>query len=431
MKIAYVLLLAIISFACEQPTDPDRIFAVHNSGHVAFTFDKAHAPAAVKTLTAILSQSGYTTLEKTINIITDTSASILFEQVAVGTWKVKVDAKDENGKVLYTGESAVIVLENSVSQINLVLTPVLSGVGSVQINVTWGSNITEWIDLESNPILSRPNNSALIYGIHSSKVLRDNEKYYMWYSMGTPQGGVGVATSSDGINWVHQTTQTIIPLGQPGEWDGNAIAVGPVIKENGVFKMYFYAIGTSQRYRIGYATSSDGIHWEKKTNWIFQGDEIWNYSTVSSAIIKKDSAYLLYYGGRSINSGLYSIGLAVSNDGVSFTPYTNSPILVATTSWEANSIYFPSVIKDDNRYVMAYMNYATPSLSAFGLATSSDGINWQKDGINPFFSWSQYHKPWSSSEIAYPCLFKNDTETRLYYSGYTSTVGKIGMAYKK
>ncbi len=137
-KIIIILTYAFVFFGCDQSNPPTATDQTSNSGTVAFSFDKVNAPSAVKTLTTILTRSGYSTLQKTINIAADTSASILFEQVAIGTWKVKVDAKDENGQVLYTGQSEVIVLENSVSQVNLVLTPVTSGVGSVQINVTWG-----------------------------------------------------------------------------------------------------------------------------------------------------------------------------------------------------------------------------------------------------------------------------------------------------
>lgn len=192
-NIIFFLLLASVGFGCKESNPAASEKPLITSGKVAFTFDKAHTPSAVKTLTTLLSRSGYSTIEKTLNIANDTSATILFEQIAVGTWKVKVDAKNENGLIIYTGQSEIIVLENTVSQVNLVLSPVSSGVGSVQINVTWETNLESWIDLETNPVLSKPNNSSIIYGIHTPKILRDNGKYYMWYSMGTPQGGVGVA----------------------------------------------------------------------------------------------------------------------------------------------------------------------------------------------------------------------------------------------
>ncbi len=138
----FLSLLAIIFFftGCEKTTTPTAADGNSSAGALYFSFDKTNAPAAVKTLTTTLTRSGYSTMQKTINIAADTSASILFEQVAIGAWKVKIDAKDENGQVLFTGQSEVIVLENSVSQVNLVLTPVSTGVGSVQINVTWGTS---------------------------------------------------------------------------------------------------------------------------------------------------------------------------------------------------------------------------------------------------------------------------------------------------
>lgn len=138
------LAILFLLIGCEQATNPAKEKSISTAGNVIFSFDKANAPASVKTLTATLSRSGYTPLTKTINIISDTSAVMLFTEVPVGTWKVKVDAKDEFNKVLYTGEADVVALENTVSQVNLTLLPVSSGVGSVQINVTWGNASSLW-----------------------------------------------------------------------------------------------------------------------------------------------------------------------------------------------------------------------------------------------------------------------------------------------
>lgn len=135
-----VLAVVFLVIGCEKTNAPTGADEKTSAGALYFTFDKTNAPAAVKTLTTTLTRSGYSPLQKTIDIVSDTSASILFEQIAIGTWKVQVDAKNENGQVLYTGQSEVIVLENSVSIVNLVLSAVSTGVGSVQINVTWGAS---------------------------------------------------------------------------------------------------------------------------------------------------------------------------------------------------------------------------------------------------------------------------------------------------
>ncbi|MFA6439508.1 MAG: hypothetical protein WCX28_09385, partial [Bacteriovoracaceae bacterium] len=140
MKNIITIVLLLLAFnGCEQSTEPLVTAPAVVSGNVAFMFDKVNAPASVKTLTTVLSRSGYTAIEKILEITNDTSSSIVFEQVAVGTWKIVIDAKDENGKILYTGQSEVMVMENIVTHVNLVLSLVTSGIGSVQINVTWAS----------------------------------------------------------------------------------------------------------------------------------------------------------------------------------------------------------------------------------------------------------------------------------------------------
>jgi hypothetical protein len=139
MKRTFLIVTIIILFAgCERQDSPVSASAQPESGNVAMVFDKAGAPSGVQTLTATLSRSGYPPIERSLSL-SDTSAVILFTNVAIGAWKVQVDAKDLSGTVLFTGQSEVIVLENAVSQINLILVPVSTGVGSVQINVSWGT----------------------------------------------------------------------------------------------------------------------------------------------------------------------------------------------------------------------------------------------------------------------------------------------------
>ncbi len=54
------------------------------------------------------------------------------------TWHLKVDAEDDSGLVLYTGETEVQIFAGFTSQVYLTLQPTGSGTGSIYINVTWG-----------------------------------------------------------------------------------------------------------------------------------------------------------------------------------------------------------------------------------------------------------------------------------------------------
>lgn len=138
--ISLFLVLAVFFFSCERPTDNSGTERSVNTGKIALAFDKQSAPAAVKTLVITVSRSGFTNKERTVDMVNDTAASVVIEGLAAGTWSIIIDAKNTEGVTLYSGKADVLIVENVVSQVNLTLNPVPSGMGSVQINVTWGNS---------------------------------------------------------------------------------------------------------------------------------------------------------------------------------------------------------------------------------------------------------------------------------------------------
>lgn len=115
------------------------------------------------------------------------------------------------------------------------------------------------------PILER--NDVDPYLTAASFVLRDNQVWHMWYTSGvrwTIEDGrpkhyyhIKYAVSADGVVWDRRGT-ICIDFAQ-GEY---AIARPFVIREEGLFKMWYSYRGSS--YRIGYAESGDGITWQRK-----------------------------------------------------------------------------------------------------------------------------------------------------------------------
>lgn len=101
-------------------------------------------------------------------------------------------------------------------------------------------------------------------------VLREgDDDWKMWYlscigwdfdDAGTPQHRYHIkyATSSDGIHW-QRDGHVAIDFASPAEY---AISRPTVIKQDGVYRMWFSCRG--DHYRIGYATSADGKHWHRQ-----------------------------------------------------------------------------------------------------------------------------------------------------------------------
>jgi predicted GH43/DUF377 family glycosyl hydrolase len=282
----------------------------------------------------------------------------------------------------------------------------------------------------NNPVLSPFGNEYDQYGISQPVVVQDGNKFLMWYT-GDAGGAVKYvfyAESFDGLSWERPQTTPVLTPGDSGSWDSWAVHPGAVIKEGNTFRMYYVAWSDLyDNWNIGLAVSADGKNWEKYPEPVLSGTEGWEYQIASSSVIKTDGQYRLYYYGIS-QYGDLAIGVAFSSDGIEWTKCESNPILVPEFGWESGGIYHASVIYDNNSFKMVYVN---KSANAFGSASSTDGISWQKSGIEPFFNSGNTAGSWAF-DIAYPFLLKLGTEYRIYYSGMgiNSYGYKIGLIRK-
>ncbi|MFA6470154.1 MAG: hypothetical protein WCW35_14760 [Bacteroidota bacterium] len=428
--IVAVILLTVGCQDAGAPTSvPEQSFS---TGKVYFTFNKVNAPATVQTLTTTLTRSGYAAIEKSINITRDSSATIFFENIAVGTWKVSVDAKNETGKVLYTGASDVVVMEAFISQVNLVLTPVTSGVGSVQINVSWGipppiSDV--WNDFHGNPILAKVGTSLDVGGVGQPKIFYDEGKYYLYYQNYGSPGSIGYAISDNGMSWSRPDSNILLMTGDIGGWNIRGIATGPVYKVDETYYMLF------QGYDGMYIQTGISKSFNKLT-WVPQSTPILTLHSGEQYIVGCDveiigGIYYLYYSVRTI-SGSTFIGVAVSADGKHWER-TKTPLMKQSQAWETGGVMYPSIIKTAEGYLMLYSNSTDSGMNtSFGLATSTDGLTWTKDVNNPVFNKDNTAGHWASGGVLYPYLTIIDSQIRMYYTGITSDgEWQIGFADKK
>ena len=403
-----------------------------NSGKLLLKIDKQNAPENVVFVKAYLTRENFEPISGTLNLQSDSTADLLLDEIDAGTWHLKVDAEDDSGLVLYTGETDVQVFAGFTSQVYLTLQPTGSGTGSIYINVTWGVPINfSWIDYQNNPIITSSGNYYDYYAVAQPVVLYDEGIYKMWYhglAGGGGQAYILYSVSSDGINWTPTSSNPVLSPGNYGSWDSHHVSPGAVIKEGGVYKMYYCGFSNENNsWHVGYATSLDGISWEKYSQPILFGSYGWEYQIIVSSVIKKDNTYFLYYTGRNLPS--YKIGVATSSDGINWTKYPGNPILVNDTPWELDGILDASVVNLNGSLKMVYMNSGS---TGFGSATSVNGLNWVKSQGNPFFTNENTSNGWASEKISYPTMVKVSNETRIYYSGYNyyNSDFKIGLVRK-
>jgi predicted GH43/DUF377 family glycosyl hydrolase len=434
MKNSFILAVLITFFitGCSEkvvyvPVQPNS----NGKGSIQLKIDNQNRPENVMEVIAYLSRTGYDTLSASLNLVTDSTAELTMNDIDAGSWHLQVDALDSASVVVYTGQTDVSILADVTTNVYLTLNPTGNGKGNIFIHVTWGvPQNTNWVDYSNNPILTPQNNYWDFNGVAECKILLDNGVFKMWY-LGLVNSGVanvGYAESTDGISWSRPFSNPVLSPGNYGAWDASSVGPGAIIKENGEYKMYYVGwADQNSNWDIGLATSTDGINWTKYAgNPILYGTSGWEYQIIPAAIIKINDTYYLYYYGRNLPE--YRIGLATSTDGINWERYNGNPILSPTKPWEGTGVLHPSIINENGIFKMVYGN---STASGFGVATSTDGINWTKSDGNPFFTKNDTHNDWASYKVAYPFFMKTDSEYRVYYSGLNYPNSPLRIGYTK
>lgn len=280
-----VLLWMMVIVGCEQTTT-SHISDGGTSGKVVFTFDKSNTPTSVKSLTTILSRSGYISLERTLDIVNDTSAVILFEEVAIGIWKVKVDAKNDQGQVVFTGESEVTVEEGEIVGVNLILDPVSTGVGGVSISVSWGAG--------RKPIF--PKNYGGVNREAAMCVIQTTDGGYAI-------GGSGVAQSGDVDGWMVKTNSSGDIIWTKYFGGSSEDRINDIVQtSDGGFLFVGYKTGNDEDSWVVKIDSSGAVVWEKT----FGG-----YGLDAFLKIKKGFDNTYWLCGYYYNSNFYEGRVAV------------------------------------------------------------------------------------------------------------------------
>ena len=91
---------------------------------------------------------------------------------------------------------------------------------------------TNWTKYEGNPILTHgPEGSWGSESVAWCTVLYSNNIYHMWYSgYDGSHFRIGHATSVDGITWIKDEQNPVINIGLTGSWEDTHVTAPTVIK---------------------------------------------------------------------------------------------------------------------------------------------------------------------------------------------------------
>jgi hypothetical protein len=218
---------------------------------------------------------------------------------------------------------------------------------------------------------------------------------------------LGYATSKDGIQWER--------------YPGNPIFTDNWTEDMIVFKLenkyYMYAEGRKDI--THYMTSDDGIHWEDQGSLILlttKGDTIPGPYGTPTVWVEDGKWYLIYERNDE------AIWLATSTDKKIWTNVQDEPILKpGPEKYDQGAVAVNQVVKHNNRYYLYY--HANPDLgwAAKGptpwnsnIAVSGDLIHWKKFESNPIVG-GDNSSPITVFDGKQIRLYTMHPEVRLYY----------------
>lgn len=186
-------------------------------------------------------------------------------------------------------------------------------------------NDTVFEKMFEGPILDRSKYNPI--AVSAPCVIIDEGIFKMWYISFTgwkvyndrpePIFVIKYTTSSDGIDW-----NTSPKICIDSNYDGESFARPWVIKDNGIYKMWFSVRGArgyrekdGQHYMLDYAESFDGENWERKPNKFDLTTSVsgWDAEmTEYASVIKQNSIYYMLYNGNKF--GKTGFGLAIMKE---------------------------------------------------------------------------------------------------------------------
>lgn len=222
--------------------------------------------------------------------------------------------------------------------------------------------------------------------------------FYNGLSDWPANASVGHAVSTDGVAWVRLGGAPILSA-RDESWVGVSMFASDVaVLGDGRWALYFHAVERIQSpagASIGMAVApGPGGPWQFVDGPILTPGAVgaWDeIGVLNPSVVWFGGRWLMAYDaqrGDERTWGDRSIGIAVSEDGMSWTR-ASGPVLTATgEGWERQRVYDPNVVVDGDRLVMTYMTSVddpNAGVQEFyvGLAVSDDGETWRRVGEGP------------------------------------------------
>jgi PKD repeat protein len=260
--------------------------------------------------------------------------------------------------------------------------------------------------------------------VHKGTVLKDDGIYKLWYSghrNNTVYRRILYAESLDGITW--NKMGVVVNVGPVGSPDERRTCSPAVIKDYEAppsqrYKMWYSGLQPGVGFKTLYATSPDGIVWTKWGVVMDRGPGSYDLNQVrpSTVIKAEDGTYRMWYYGWGVNR--WSVCYATSSDGINWNKYAGNPVLNLGPAGDLDDfmVLRPWVLIDGKGIYHMWYQGNNQRTNRIFYATSNDGLNWVKQGLaidlGPLGSLDDNH-------TAGPMVINDDDGlVKMWYCGY-------------
>jgi predicted GH43/DUF377 family glycosyl hydrolase len=247
---------------------------------------------------------------------------------------------------------------------------------------TFPSELVNFKEYPGNPIFTGTNLDTWDKQIRERGfILKEGPNYHLWftgYSPDSPTKFLGYATSKDGIHFERFTKETI----HPGQWVEDMC----VVKSGKTYYMFAEGEGDIAHMLV----STDRVHWQEKGNLDIRnvdGSSIRKGAYGTPTVIRAKGVWNLFYERDDLG-----IWLATSKDLKIWTNVQDEPVIkMGPDAYDLFAVAMNQVIHYKGLYYGYYHASAFKDWHEWStnIAVSSDLIHWKKYEKNPIIGNNQ------------------------------------------
>ena len=290
-----------------------------------------------------------------------------------------------------------------------------------------------WRAHEGNPVLGNERLGTCF----DVNVVTDGPAPYTMYFSWRPKKAIALVRSDDAMRWTQEPELCLVADATTG-WEDNLNRSCTVFKD-GVWHMWYTGQAKDAKRgmmsRIGYATSKDGVRFERvRREPVMVPEFDFEKESVMNPYVRWDAKRNLwrmwYAAGETFEPNV--LCYAESADGLNWKKWGGNPMLCATggCSWERDRIGACEVHPlPDGRWVMFYIGYSDIDTARIGCAFSDDGVTgWTRHAQNPIVAPDLC--TWNSSACYKPSVIRDEKRNRwlLWYNGRNGVPEYVGCA---